>query len=380
MGNMPNVRARPLKGDRPDRPTRWQLVWSLPPDPATGKQRREYETFHGNKGAAQKRWREHQAEIDANPDAFAAPNPNTPKVPEDSLAALIEEWVDAHLRQPGVPRKTAHNHAYVLFHYVEPHLGSRSLADITPGDLTRLYSDLLASGGRSGHPLSPRTVRLAHTLLRQVLQSAVDAERLPNNPADRARVPKQGAKPPAKWFTPEQMWSLVDAAQGHRLAAWFPAHWATGTRPEELLGLRWEDVDFDQRTIRFVWAVKETAGRLEIGELKTPKSRRTLAFPTPEPGGLDVFAYLGDHRKRQEQEKKRAGGAYQDQGLVANLINSGVYGPELAHYSVKKAPARMRSHSGASSGLRSMFLRRASVPTCPDDRPYRVGSGRLAGR
>lgn len=313
---MPNVRARPLKGDRPDRPTRWQLVWSLPPDPATGKQRREYETFHGTKGAAQKRWREHQADIDANPDAFAVPQPKAPKGPEDTLAALISEWVETHLRQPGVPYKTAHVHAYLLYHYVEPRLGSRQFSEIAPSDITDLYATLLASGGKSGRPLSPRTVRLTHSLLRQVFQMAVDDDRLTSNPTTKARVPKQGPKAPPKWFTPEEMWRLVDAARKHRLAAWWPVLWATGARPEELLGLRWQDVDFGQRTIRFLWAVKETSGHIEIGQLKTPKSRRTLAFPAAEPGGLDVFAVLADHRTRQDGEKHEASAQYRDYGWV----------------------------------------------------------------
>ena len=304
--------ARPSKGERLSHCKTWRLTWELVPtydDKGRKHRHQETETFHGTKREAEVRWAEHEAEIQKAGPSYARPT-------QETFREGAEVWIKTNLVPPA-SAKTISTHSYVLRHYVVPKIGHVPLGDIRPDTLSSLYADLAASGGRDGKPLAPRTVRLAHTLVRQVFQEAVDADRLPRNPADRARVPKQGAKAPARWFTPDDMWRLVRAAEGHRLAAWFPVHWATGARPEELLGLRWEDVDFKRRTIRFLWAVKEIGGHIEEGELKTPKSRRTLAFPIGDGAGtdLDVFAYLVAHRTRQEEEK-RVGGAYQDQGLV----------------------------------------------------------------
>lgn len=50
--------------------------------------------------------------------------------------------------------------------------------------------------------------------------------------------------------------------------------------------------------------------RLVLGELKTPKSRRTLAL-TPE-----IMARLRQHRARQAQARMPAGSLWRDHGLI----------------------------------------------------------------
>ena len=50
-------------------------------------------------------------------------------------------------------------------------------------------------------------------------------------------------------WTAEQLQAFLRAAAGHRL---FPAFWvlaATGMRRTEVLGLRWDDVDFERGTL-----------------------------------------------------------------------------------------------------------------------------------
>ena len=304
--------ARPAKGERLSHCKTWRLTWELAPtydDEGHKHRHQETETFHGTKREAETRWAEREAEIQKAGPGYGPT--------QQSFQEAAEAWIKAHLVPPLSPH-TIQDHAYVMRHYVVPRIGHLRLTDIYPDHLSTLYDDLRGSGGADGAPLSPRTVRLAHTLVHQVLQMSVDADRLPRNAADKARVPKQGQKRPPRWFSPQDMWQLVRAAEDHRLAAWVPLHWATGARPEELLGLRWENVDFAHRTLTFLWGVKEVHGHLEIGDLKRPKSRRTLAFPAGElTAGLDVFAYLDEHRKRQDEDKRRVGSAtYQDHGWV----------------------------------------------------------------
>ena len=78
-------------------------------------------------------------------------------------------------------------------------IGERRLQSLTPAILNRLYGEL-------GERLAPRTVRGVHTVLRQALADAVAWQRLPRNPADRAKPPSLAAvgdMPPRTWSATE---------------------------------------------------------------------------------------------------------------------------------------------------------------------------------
>jgi integrase len=102
--------------------------------------------------------------------------------------------------------------------------------------------------------------------------------------------------------------ALLDASAGD---PWWHAYVAVaitlGLRPGEVLGLRWEDVDLKPGgTLRVRHSLK--AG--ELAELKTQKSRRTLALPAA------VLAALRDLKRDQAAQRLRLGGAWQEHDLV----------------------------------------------------------------
>jgi len=88
-----------------------------------------------------------------------------------------------------------------------------------------------------------------------------------------------------------------------------------GLRPGELLGLRWEDVDFDEGVIRVRKCLKAlpdpAAGkrRLVLETLKTERSRRTIRMPR------QVAAALLALRKEQAAARLKLGAAYDVRGL-----------------------------------------------------------------
>ncbi len=77
-----------------------------------------------------------------------------------------------------------------------------------------------------------------------------------------------------------------------------------------LLGLRWDAVDFDRRLVSVQVELQRIEGRLQLVELKTDRSRRTIALP------VMVIEALRSRRIRQLEEKLAAGPAWNDTGLV----------------------------------------------------------------
>jgi integrase len=97
-------------------------------------------------------------------------------------------------------------------------------------------------------------------------------------------------------LTPEQVKSLLEAATMDRFHALYVLAVATGLRQGELLGLRWEDVDFGGAMLRVRFALHELDGHLSLDEPKTAKSKRPVDLPE-----VAVTA-LREHRERMLSE------------------------------------------------------------------------------
>jgi integrase len=83
-----------------------------------------------------------------------------------------------------------------------------------------------------------------------------------------------------------------------------------GLRLGEILGLKWEDLDFSGSTLRVQRTLQRFEGKLDFGSPKSESSRRTVDLPS------FVKAILIRHQKGQEQERLGAGADWQDLDLV----------------------------------------------------------------
>ena len=140
---------------------------------------------------------------------------------------------------------------------------------LSPARLEALYDSKLHPNDDS-RALAPKTVLELHLIIRGALGDAVRHGLVARNVALIAHAPRLRSIPrvePQPW-TAEQLRTFLRAAAGHRL---FPAFWllaATGMRRNEVLGLRWEDIDFERRTIalnrgivRVGYELRETRGK-----------------------------------------------------------------------------------------------------------------------
>ncbi len=83
-----------------------------------------------------------------------------------------------------------------------------------------------------------------------------------------------------------------------------------GLRPGEALGLRWQDIDLETGILRVQVALQRIDGKLVVDELKTRRSRRSLALPQ------FAITALQAHQARQDEERQAAGARWEEQGLV----------------------------------------------------------------
>ena len=219
-----------------------------------------------------------------------------------TLAEFLWSWL-SDVAKPSVRPKTFKTYSYLVRIHIEPSLGNRNLVKLGPQDIQRFLNDK----GQSG--LSPKTVRHIHATLRSALNVAMKWGLVSRNVATLVATPRLQKKE-VRTFTPEEARTFLEVIRGDRLEALFSITLALGLRQGEVLGLRWQDIDFDSRTLRVSVALQRIDKEFQLVEPKTERSRRTL--PLTE----TIYSTLRAHRSRQLEEKLAAGPYWPENGLV----------------------------------------------------------------
>jgi integrase len=186
---------------------------------------------------------------------------------------VTETWAPTH----GVTLapKTRRHYAGLYDHHIAPTLGPLELRAIRAETIARWQADRLGAGA------GPVAVRQAFDLLGSILQRAVEAERIPSNPARlvrRARPPRRREVRPLAPAAIERMRAAAEV----RDAALISVLAYAGLRPGEALALRWGDIR--EQTI-----LVERA--LSLGETEDTKTtlHRTVRLLAPLRSDLAVW-------------------------------------------------------------------------------------------
>jgi len=162
--------------------------------------------------------------------------------------------------------------------------------------LQHLYSEKQASG------LSNRTVQLIHVTLHKSLKNAVKAGLLYRNVAEAVDAPKIQRRE-MRTMTETDLHVFLEMARDTEYYSLFYTLLFTGMRRNEVLALRWADVDLllcqlsVTRSMQYL--PSETPGnRITFKQPKTVKSRRLIALSP------STVAVLREHREAQNIIKK----------------------------------------------------------------------------
>lgn len=223
---------------------------------------------------------------------------------------LLDHWLPAI--EAGLRHSTLQGYRGAIRTYVLPRLGETRLQALTPDQLNAYYGELLHEGRKGGKGgLSPKTVHNVHVMLHKALHDAVRWSYLPRNVAEFSDPPKQTSSGKAmRTWTPAELRTFFDCVSDDPYnVAWVLAA-NTGMRRGEVLGLRWQDIDFDRRRLSIRQTIISIDYRVEIGEPKTARGRRSVALDS------GTVTALRAHRAAQNQLKLKLGEAWHDNDLV----------------------------------------------------------------
>jgi integrase len=224
------------------------------------------------------------------------------KVEKQTVEQFLTRWLE-DIVEPTTRPATFRSYEQLTRLHLIPTLGRHQLKDLTPQHVQMMLKEKRTSG------LSPRTVQRLRDVLRNALNVAVRRGDLVRNVASLTEPPRVEEEEKT-YLTPEQAKHFLQVAQSDQLAPLYVVALYLGLRKGEVLGLKWEQVDLEHRTLSVVGALQEIRGKLQIVKPKTKKSIRTL----PLPGA--VVQALRDHRLNQAETQLRAGGTWTKSDFV----------------------------------------------------------------
>ena len=195
--------------------------------------------------------------------------------------------------------------------YLAPKLGAIPLAKLRPLDVSNHVACLRECGARCAKPLKRSTVQIVMRILRCAIAWAVRMRLVAYNVCDN--VKSAPGEPHEARFCEvteiEQLLSYLRLNAPHYYAP-VVATVGLGLRRGEVLGLSWDDVDFDTGVVT-VRRTRVQVGRTDVFSLpKTQRSRREIAMPS-----FVAFA-LKAHQAEQNKLIETLGSRYNDQGVV----------------------------------------------------------------
>ena len=147
---------------------------------------------------------------------------------------------------------TKANYEYTYDQYVRNNWGKKKIRTIKYSDVLQFYYILLNEKN-----IAINTLDSVHTLLHPMFQLAVRDNIIRTNPTDGVmkELKKRNAGKAAgirHALTPAQQKAFLDHCRNSDYCRWTPLFtvmFGTGCRIGEIIGLRWEDVDMEKRTI-----------------------------------------------------------------------------------------------------------------------------------
>lgn len=242
-----------------------------------GKEQKKWEstglTVTGNKRKAEALLKER----------IAAKEEELQLTPCDMLFGDYMKWW-LEVLKPNLQFSTYDGYYKKINNHIAPYFNSKgiTLKAITTGDIQSFYLHQLSERKNSA-----QTIRRYHANIRKALTYARKANMIVSNPAECVELPKS-EKYTANYCDLEDLKKVLQAFEGTRMKTAVVLAAFYGLRRSEVVGLRWESIDFKQGCIyirekatQVFNAQNHTSGVKMSEQLKNKSSVRTLPLLEP---------------------------------------------------------------------------------------------------
>ncbi len=234
-----------------------------------------------------------------------------------SYSDYLDYWLKEHC-EVNLKYHTIEAYRSIIKNHIKPKLGFYRLSQITTATLQEFINNVYVEKG-----FSKNFLKNILKVLKTSLGYATDVVGfVKENPAIKVRLPKYDTpeKDPAYIFTKEEIKMLLERFKNNHCVYYaFLTAYYTGLRVSEVFGLMWEDIDFENKTLRVdrnILKKNQKGGTKKrhisgnsttvwyLGTCKTKSSYRTIDI------GDTLVNALKDYKKEQEKHKEEYGDCY----------------------------------------------------------------------
>ena len=219
------------------------------------------------------------------------------------FADFLLDWLE--MMRNSLEVTTYASYAKAIKNRIAPYYSERQikLKDLTPKDIQDYYQY-----GLNVEKVSANTVIHRHANIRKALQYALRTGLIDYNPADRVERPRK-EKYHAAIYNDQELDTLFKVVKGKKIELAIILGAFYGLRRSEVVGLKWDAIDFERKTLTIKHTVTEVTldGKVLVVDkerTKTKASHRTLPLVAP----FEELLYR--MKADQERNRKLCGGVY----------------------------------------------------------------------
>lgn len=229
----------------------------------------------------------------------------------------VEEWFYTYIfeyKQNKIKPSSFERYEGIYRNYIlGSSLGKTKLCKLNVTTIQKYYNYLLNNNTPGA------TIKSINQHLKPCLGEAEKQDYINKNYAKLVELPKIKKEDTLEILTINQQKQFLQAIKGHKLEVLFLIALGTGLRLGEILGLKWEDIDFNNSTLsvkrslkRVSFINKDLTKEYKVieQEPKTSNSYRTVPIPK------DILIKLKEHKKTQNKEILKYGNLYNNNSYI----------------------------------------------------------------
>lgn len=235
---------------------------------------------------------------------------------------FIQKWLKEYAEKNLAP-KTLFRYKQMLNSRIIPALGHIKLNKLKPIHFVEFYNNLQENGIRNDKKpggLSPLTIKHHHRLIHTILETAVKWQLLLYNPADKVTPPKVPKKE-AKYLEENDIKLLLNAINSlnkenlkYKVAIYITI--SGGLRLGELMGLKWENINFKKNLISIVRSNQYLPHKGTFSKsTKNESSERTITLPK------EVMVLLKKYKIYQNEKRLKCGSKWNNTNFIFTQWN-----------------------------------------------------------
>lgn len=274
---------------------KWMFVFNIAKDSITGKRRQIRRRGFKTKREA------HDALLKLKAEMLGGEHSDLSKL---SYATFVEEWMKE--RSFYLQESTFEIHKMYLENVIKPRIGHFQLRQIEPIHMQKFVNDLVIDIG-----YAPTTVHLIYRVISASLKKAKVLKLINENPTIGITLPKIRKSEINIWTSEQVNHFLSEGKSVYRPTRFYIAcviAVLTGMRQGEIMGLRWSDIDFNERII-YIRQTLTQAGEIKVGA-KNNASIRNVHIP------VKLIEELKLHYETIMKERQYYGKNYDGHDLV----------------------------------------------------------------